>query len=150
MFALFASCSCCNSRRLLSLSLTFPHGSWMEFSRLRLGLLPLSRSLLRLSRSRPSPIYSLRRQLRYTSTAPSPLLEDPIAPPPVVLRDYQEECIQSILRYLDEGHKRLGVSLATGSGKTVRMTPTASTQNSANRSPTGRLYAAHQSHPLAW
>lgn len=148
MFALFASCSSCNSRRLLSLSLTFPHGSWMEFSRLRLGLLPLSRTFLRLSR--PSPIYPLWRQLRYTSTTPNQLLEDPIAPPPVVLRDYQEECIQSILRYLDEGHKRLGVSLATGSGKTVRMTPAASTQNSANSSPTGRLYTAYKSRPLPW
>jgi hypothetical protein len=36
------------------------------------------------------------------------------------LRDYQEECIQSVLRSLETGSKRLGVSLATGSGKTVR------------------------------
>lgn len=35
------------------------------------------------------------------------------------LRDYQEECIKSVLSYLDDGHKRLGISLATGSGKTV-------------------------------
>ena len=45
--------------------------------------------------------------------------------PPVVqeqavrLRQYQEECIQSVLSYLEQGHKRLGISLATGSGKTV-------------------------------
>lgn len=45
--------------------------------------------------------------------------------PPVVreeairLREYQEECIQSVLLYLKNGHKRLGISLATGSGKTV-------------------------------
>ena len=45
--------------------------------------------------------------------------------PPVVreeairLREYQEECIQSVLSYLGKGHKRLGISLATGSGKTV-------------------------------
>ena len=38
------------------------------------------------------------------------------------MREYQEECIQSILSYLDKGHKRLGVSLATGSGKTVIFT----------------------------
>lgn len=35
------------------------------------------------------------------------------------LRDYQEECVESVLSYLRNGHKRLGVSLATGSGKTV-------------------------------
>lgn len=37
----------------------------------------------------------------------------------IQLRQYQEECIQSVLSYLQSGHKRLGVSLATGSGKTV-------------------------------
>jgi ATP-dependent helicase IRC3 len=37
----------------------------------------------------------------------------------LVLRKYQEECIQSVLLSLEKGHKRLGVSLATGSGKTV-------------------------------
>jgi superfamily II DNA or RNA helicase len=40
-------------------------------------------------------------------------------PVPVRLRDYQEECIQSVLSSLDNGEKRLGISLATGSGKTV-------------------------------
>ncbi|PGH05798.1 hypothetical protein GX51_02771 [Blastomyces parvus] len=38
------------------------------------------------------------------------------------LRSYQEECIQSVLSYLGKGHKRLGISLATGSGKTVIFT----------------------------
>ncbi|CAM1511390.1 Fc.00g089030.m01.CDS01 [Cosmosporella sp. VM-42] len=38
------------------------------------------------------------------------------------LRDYQLECIQSVLTSLKEGHKRVGVSLATGSGKTVIFT----------------------------
>jgi ATP-dependent helicase IRC3 len=45
---------------------------------------------------------------------------DPESPTRVRLRKYQEECIQTILDYLQKGHKRLGVSLATGSGKTVR------------------------------
>ncbi|EOD49827.1 putative dead deah box helicase protein [Neofusicoccum parvum UCRNP2] len=52
----------------------------------------------------------------------------PDSPPPPItksgiqLRDYQEECIQSVLAYLERGQKRLGVSLATGSGKTVIFT----------------------------
>ncbi len=40
----------------------------------------------------------------------------------VLLRDYQEECIQSVLASLGVGHKRLGISLATGAGKTVIFT----------------------------
>ncbi|KAI9778962.1 MAG: hypothetical protein M1839_007773 [Geoglossum umbratile] len=46
----------------------------------------------------------------------------PSAPAGVRLREYQEECIQSVLSYLIKGHKRLGISLATGSGKTVIFT----------------------------
>lgn len=41
------------------------------------------------------------------------------APPPVQLRDYQLECIQSVVSALENGHKRVGISLATGGGKTV-------------------------------
>ncbi|KAH0534024.1 hypothetical protein FGG08_007371 [Glutinoglossum americanum] len=49
--------------------------------------------------------------------------EGPPSPPAGIrLREYQEECIQSVLSYLDKGHKRLGISLATGSGKTVIFT----------------------------
>ncbi|EGX92942.1 DEAD/DEAH box helicase [Cordyceps militaris CM01] len=36
------------------------------------------------------------------------------------LRDYQQDCIRSVLDSLKSGHKRVGISLATGSGKTVR------------------------------
>ncbi|KAL2847432.1 P-loop containing nucleoside triphosphate hydrolase protein [Aspergillus pseudoustus] len=42
--------------------------------------------------------------------------------PAIQLRDYQEECIQSVLSHVGEGHRRLGISLATGSGKTVIFT----------------------------
>lgn len=39
--------------------------------------------------------------------------------PKIQLRPYQEESIEAVLRYLENGQKRLGISLATGSGKTV-------------------------------
>jgi len=42
-----------------------------------------------------------------------------LAPPPITLRPYQEESILQVLKYLAEGERRLGLSLATGSGKTV-------------------------------
>ncbi|KAH6607423.1 hypothetical protein Trco_003736 [Trichoderma cornu-damae] len=38
------------------------------------------------------------------------------------LRDYQQECIKSVILSLKRGHKRVGISLATGSGKTVIFT----------------------------
>lgn len=39
--------------------------------------------------------------------------------PRIKLRTYQEECIEAVLKHLELGQKRLGISLATGSGKTV-------------------------------
>ncbi|KAG6039525.1 hypothetical protein E4U41_002495 [Claviceps citrina] len=38
------------------------------------------------------------------------------------LRDYQQDCIDSVISSLKRGHKRVGISLATGSGKTVIFT----------------------------
>ncbi|KAJ5775752.1 Helicase C-terminal [Penicillium nucicola] len=82
----------------------------MEFlrcvSRLRLPRTYLARRSLALR--------SLRH-VRFNSSKPS-------LPTGIVLRDYQEEAIQSVLKYLGEGHRRLGISLATGAGKTVIFT----------------------------
>lgn len=39
--------------------------------------------------------------------------------PAVQLRDYQRECIESVVSAFKNGHKRVGISLATGGGKTV-------------------------------
>ncbi|OAA61428.1 DEAD/DEAH box helicase [Cordyceps fumosorosea ARSEF 2679] len=38
------------------------------------------------------------------------------------LRDYQQDCIRSVVNSLKSGQKRIGISLATGSGKTVIFT----------------------------
>lgn len=61
---------------------------------------------------------SARAALRHQSSA-SARHASPVA---ITLREYQEECIQAVLAYLRAGHKRLGVSLATGAGKTVIFT----------------------------
>lgn len=66
------------------------------------------------------PRASTFRRLAIAATPLRYLAERPTnAPVSVQLREYQEECIQSVLSYLKKGHKRLGISLATGSGKTV-------------------------------
>lgn len=70
--------------------------------------------------------------------------------PPIIreekirLRQYQEECIQSVLSYLNNGHKRLGVSLATGSGKTVIFTQLIDRVEPRNAKATKTLILAHR------
>ncbi|CAI7613128.1 unnamed protein product [Penicillium manginii] len=86
----------------------------MEFVR-RFGLLSIARP--RRSPVRFVPPHYLRH-VRFNSGVPPPLPGSSS----IVLRDYQEECIQSVLEYLDKGHRRLGISLATGAGKTVIFT----------------------------
>jgi ATP-dependent helicase IRC3 len=76
--------------------------------------------------STPRGFGPVRATAGYASRAAKRAPIDPptSTPPPakVQLREYQEECIQAVLSYLDAGHKRLGISLATGSGKTVIFT----------------------------
>lgn len=60
------------------------------------------------------------------------------------LRDYQEECIQSVLDSLDNGHKRLGISLATGSGKTVIFTQLIDRVKPLSKTATQTLILAHR------
>ena len=80
---------------------------------------PLSRGLIGILRTRPA--FNRISYRFYASAASSAEIsaEGLPVPPPIRLREYQEECIQSVLENLEMGRKRLGISLATGSGKTV-------------------------------
>ena len=97
-------------------------------------MLPTSRRLFPLSiRSIRRDLTHLKRCLATVSSAPAPehVVEEVLNKPAgIKLRQYQEECIQSVLSYLDQGHKRLGISLATGSGKTVHTCPTSKDRKS--------------------
>ncbi|KAL7273355.1 putative ATP-dependent helicase IRC3 [Rhizina undulata] len=46
----------------------------------------------------------------------------PEQPEKLTLRPYQRQCIEAVLKSMEEGYRRLGISLATGSGKTVIFT----------------------------
>lgn len=83
---------------------------------------PASRGLLVVFRHRRcQSIISPTRRLATLPQNPSYPLKSILNPHAGIrLRQYQEECIQSVLEHLGKGHKRLGISLATGSGKTVR------------------------------
>ena len=76
----------------------------------------------------PSRAYSVSRTPTlvnplHSSASPTPApAPAPPSPTTITLREYQEECIQAVLSYLAAGHKRLGISLATGAGKTVIFT----------------------------
>ena len=45
----------------------------------------------------------------------------PIVLPSIQLRQYQLDCIDAVLNAFEDGKRQVGVSLATGSGKTVSM-----------------------------
>ncbi|CAG8379085.1 unnamed protein product [Penicillium salamii] len=69
---------------------------------------------------------------------------DSTATPGIVLRDYQEESIQSVLKYLGDGHRRLGISLATGAGKTVIFTQLISRIPPPNAKATKTMIIVHR------
>lgn len=63
---------------------------------------------------------------------------------PVRLREYQEECIQSVLASFQNGHKRVGISLATGAGKTVVFTQLIDRIKPSSKYATQTLILAHR------
>lgn len=78
----------------------------------------LSRQYATSAPTTTAPAAPRRRRVAKEALPPSLLADTPA--PPLQLRDYQEECITTVLEHVAQGHRRMGVSLATGSGKTVR------------------------------
>lgn len=64
-------------------------------------------------RKRAPSISDITRLIPQTTLQPSPSRP---------LRPYQEECVETCLKAISEGKRRLGISLATGAGKTVIFT----------------------------
>lgn len=64
--------------------------------------------------------------------------------PKLQLRDYQIECIQSVVSAIKNGHKRLGISLATGGGKTVIFTQLIQHIEPPSKGATQTLILAHR------
>jgi ATP-dependent helicase IRC3 len=69
--------------------------------------------------SRPAPWPAPRTAPLSIARATYATLEPNNGTSKLQLRDYQLQCIKSVLSALKRGHKRVGISLATGSGKTV-------------------------------
>lgn len=59
------------------------------------------------------------RKKATAAAQPTQGVQPPVKPEQVTLRKYQLECIQAVVHSFKNGHKRVGVSLATGGGKTV-------------------------------
>ncbi|KAI1369633.1 P-loop containing nucleoside triphosphate hydrolase protein [Xylaria arbuscula] len=90
----------------------------------------------------PKSVGSLQLRLASKSTGGSQ--KPPSQPQPVRLREYQEECIQSVIAALQSGHKRVGISLATGAGKTVVFTQLIDRIKPSSKHATQTLILAHR------
>ncbi|KAK0665920.1 putative ATP-dependent helicase IRC3 [Cercophora samala] len=98
---------------------------------------------LRESPKDPTPSFQLWPSRPFTTTT-TRLSEESSSPPPIQLRAYQEECIQAVLTSITQGHKRLGISLATGAGKTVIFTHLINRVTPPNPQATRTLILAHR------
>ncbi|MCJ1386706.1 hypothetical protein MMC17_009832 [Xylographa soralifera] len=103
------------------------------------------RSFTKLHHSSRPPVSHQALWRRFASTK-QPVELDLASRHPIQikLREYQEECIQAVLAHLESGHKRLGVSLATGSGKTVIFTQLVDRVKAPARNATQTLILAHR------
>ncbi|KAI1755201.1 P-loop containing nucleoside triphosphate hydrolase protein [Xylaria castorea] len=104
----------------------------------------LSRWLLTTKVSRNFPLSRSTRPSQTRLISVSPGESQTATFQPVRLREYQEECIQSILSSLQHGHKRLGISLATGAGKTVVFTQLIDRIKPISKHATQTLILAHR------
>jgi hypothetical protein len=105
--------------RVVAKGRDFAHASFLLY----IFMYHFSQYALRVSRRAAFALVRISTRCASTTATPRivrPLTPAPVSPLQITLREYQEECIQSVLSYLEAGHKRLGISLATGSGKTVR------------------------------
>lgn len=64
--------------------------------------------------------------------------------PSIRLRDYQEDSINAVLKYLAKGERRLGLSLATGAGKTIIFTHLIERVAAPKQDATQTLILAHR------
>ncbi|KAK4632701.1 Putative mitochondrial ATP-dependent helicase irc3 [Fulvia fulva] len=110
--------------------------------------LPIARATLQTSAARRRSIVPrswvdqpgcMQRCMRYSSTC-----KISAATGPVQLRDYQESSIQAVLDHLSRGEKRLGISLATGSGKTVIFSHLLDRVPAPSKNATHTLILAHR------
>ncbi|KAK0643524.1 P-loop containing nucleoside triphosphate hydrolase protein [Cercophora newfieldiana] len=146
------STTCCNSR-LSFRSLAFPSRNIKYALTSNSSFVPIipAISLARSGPSRPSPSYKTSFSTPSHTVIPTcdsgniASVPQPVPnPSPLQLRNYQEECIQSVLASLENGHKRLGISLATGSGKTVIFTQLIDRVKPLSETATQTLILAHR------
>jgi len=113
-------------------------------------LLPLPWISGRISRNLPSSARRVKTILpgplygHYTAPArQSSTVTDPPRPR-IELRPYQDECINAVLANVAQGGRRLGISLATGSGKTVIFSHLIDRLSPPTRDATQTLILAHR------
>ncbi|VBB77077.1 Putative ATP-dependent helicase IRC3 [Podospora comata] len=104
----------------------------------------LIKTALRLKESPKDPTTSFQLWPSRPFTTTTTRLSQESPPTPIQLRAYQEECIQAVLTSITQGHKRLGISLATGAGKTVIFTHLIDRVTPPNPQATRTLILAHR------
>lgn len=107
------------ARLLRAVKTTSHHQGNIQQRCMRRDMLPASRRW-KILVPRWTPVFPSTRWNCYATVSAGVDVAPPVNPPiKIRLRQYQQECIQAVLDHIEKGHKRMGISLATGSGKTV-------------------------------